>query len=351
MTNTTAVRAGISSHAETLADLIGRIDLTELVAETAGPGRQIANRYTYRCPNHGHHAHGDRTPSFTVTMDGGRQRWRCWGACSTGGDALDYVQWHHGLDRTEAIRYLRARAGGGYVEAPRRAAPAPTKRTPPPPRTPPIPTGEPSTDDLARELLAAYATWRGWPVEVAEGHGLHVVTVGTGVYVRHPFYVPTATGPVMFGWQDRARGRTPSPKWKAPPGWPLPLWGSCSLVAPELPAAVICEGPADGITATYALAEYAGVAVVAVPGTSAWRPEWSPLFEGLHVVTALDPDEAGDGLTEKIRTDLDGVAASVTPASRELLTTDLTDALRHHGPHYVAAALLEPLHLLKVIDQ
>lgn len=350
MPNYTPVRGGISSHTETLADLIGRIDLNELVAEAAGPGRHRGEMVTYSCPSP---THSDSTPSFTVKAINGRQRYKCYG-CDASGDALAYVEWHHGLDTTEAIRYLRARAGGGYQSTPpravSRATPAPTKRTPPPPRTPPIPTGTPSLDEMGREILTAYATWRGWPVEVAEAHGLHVVTVGNGVYVRHPFYIPTANGPVMFGWQDRARGRTPSPKWKAPPGWPLPLWGACSLVTAELPAVVICEGPADGITATYALANYAGVAVVAVPGTSTWRPEWSPLFDGLHVVTALDPDEAGDGLTEKIRTDLDGIAASVTPASRELLTTDLTDALRHHGPDYVATALLEPLHLLKVIE-
>lgn len=350
MSNYTPLKGATSSHSEPLADLIGRIDLNALVAEAAGPGRQIANRHTYRCPNNGHHAHGDRTPSFTVTVDGQRQRWRCWGACQVGGDALDYVQWHHRMDTTEAIRYLRARAGGGYIEAPRRAAPTPTKRTPAPPRTPPAPTGTPSTDEMARQILQGYATWRGWPVEVAEAHGLHVVTVDGGVYVRHPFYVPTASGPIMFGWQDRARGRAPSPKWKAPPGWPLPLWGTCSLVGNTTPAVIIAEGPADGITATYALEGYTTAAVVAVPGVSTWRPEWSPLFRGLHVVTALDPDTAGDTLAERITADLEGIAASVTPASRELLTTDLTDALRHHGPHYVAAALLEPLHLLKVID-
>jgi hypothetical protein len=74
------------------------------------------------------------------------------------------------------------------------------------------------------------------------------------------------------------------------------------------------------------------------------------MFTGLHVVTALDPDTAGEELTQRIATDLHGVAATVTTASRDLLTTDLTDALRHHGPEYVAAAILEPLHLLKVID-
>jgi hypothetical protein len=122
-------------------------------------------------------------------------------------------------------------------------------------------------------------------------------------------------------------------------------------VAPELPAVVICEGPADGITASYALSEYLpGVAVVAVPGTQTWRPEWSPLFKGLHVVTAADPDPSGEMLAENIRTDLAGIAASVTPASRDLLTVDLCDALKAHGPHYVAAALLEPLHLAKVIE-
>jgi len=345
MANYTPVRGATSRHLEPLSELIEQIDLAELVAEAAGPGKQYGEKFTYSCPSP---THSDSTPSFTVKAINGRQRYKCYG-CDASGDALDYVQWMHGLDRAEAIKYLRGRAGSAYVEAPRRATPAPTKRTPPPPRTPPLPTGTPSLDEMGRRLLADHAESRGWPIEVAEAHGLHAVTVGTVAYIRYPFHIPTKSGPIWFGWQDRRIGKG-EPRWLAPSGWPLPLWGTCSLQGLEVPAVVICEGPADGITATYALAEYAGVAVVAVPGVQTWRPEWSRLFKGLHVVTAADPDPSGDDLAKRIATDLEGIAASVTTASRDLLTVDLTDALRHHGPHYVAAALLEPLHLLKVIE-
>ena len=351
MSNTNQIRPDRASHLEPLAELVARVDLAELVAETAGAGRQHGDTVTYSCPSP---THNDSTPSFVVRWHNGRQRYKCFG-CTAGGDALDYVQWIHGLDRTEAIRWLRARVGGGQPLPGPRPTPSPSKRTTASPvtRTAPIPTGEKQLDEMGREILAHHARWRGWPVSVAEAHGLHTVVVNNAVRIRYPFHVPTASGPVWFGWQDRRLHTDTSrgPKWLAPSGSALPLWGVCSLQAPPLPAVVICEGPADGITATYALSEFApGLAVVAVPGVQTWRPEWCAMFTGLHVVTALDPDAAGDELTHRIATDLDGVAASVSTASGDLLTTDVTDALRHHGPEYVAAAILEPLHLLKAID-
>jgi hypothetical protein len=353
MSNSTAVDAVGVGHSEPLADLVARVDLCELVARDAGPGRQISNRTTYRCPNAAVHTHGDRTPSFTVTDTQGRQRWRCWGACQTGGDALDYVRWRHGLDTTAAIRWLRDYTGTAYLNAPtasrvKPAAPASTTPTAPL-RTPPEPTGERPPDDIAADILERYCSWRGWPLEVAHRHGLYVVKHGARLYCRHPFYVPTATGPVMFGWQDRALYKGASAKWRAPDGWPLPLWGTPSLITSAVPAVVLCEGPADGLSATYALEEYGPIAVVAAPGVSTWRPAWTPLFTGLHVVIAADPDNAGDRLAERLEVDLAPVAASIGRACRQLLTTDVTDALRQYGPDYVAAALLTPLDAVGVV--
>jgi hypothetical protein len=354
--NSTTVDPRTCSHFEPLADLVARVDLNELVARDAGHGRQNGHRMTYRCPNHGHHAHGDRTPSFTVTTDAaGVARWRCWGACQTGGDALDYVQWWHHVDRPDAIRWLREYTGttsAAFREFryPQKSITPPRAPTVPTVRTPPEPTGTRVTDAAALELMERYAAWRGWPLAETVTHGLHVVEDDAGRrWIRHPFDVPHVAGPLMFGWQDRAEGKR-LPKWKAPPSWPLPLWGTCSLVKPSLPAVVIAEGPADGITATYALRSYAPIAVVAVPGVSTWRADWSPLFTGLHVVTALDPDTAGHTLTKRIAHDLEAVAATVTAAASDLLTHDLCDTLKRWGPHYVAAALLEPFAALEVID-
>jgi hypothetical protein len=319
----------------------------------------------FQCPNAAGHSHGDRNKSFNVKTINGRQRWRCYGNCrpligsrDAGGDALDFVMWHYGYDTAEAIRYLRTRDGSAPLpgRTVRRTTPSPTvgttgttgaaSKAPREQRTPPAPTGNTVAADIEADYLGRYCGWRGWPLEVAKRYGVHVVQVHGRYYARHPFYVPTLTGPVMFGWQDRALYKPARAKWLAPPAWPLPLWGVESFTTATVPVVVICEGPADGLTAAYALEDYADgwrPTVVAVPGVATWRPDWTALFEGAHVVTAGDPDNAGEELNARLAKDLGPVAASVHRANRDLLTTDLTGALQAYGRHYVAAALMAPL--------
>ena len=40
--------------------------------------------------------HNEKTPSFTVTP--AKNRWQCFGACDTGGNAIDFVQQHKDCD-------------------------------------------------------------------------------------------------------------------------------------------------------------------------------------------------------------------------------------------------------------
>jgi DNA primase len=88
VSNTNQIRPDRASHLEPLADLMARVDLPELVAESAGPGRQHGETVTYSGPSP---THNDSTPSFVVRWHNGRQRYKCFG-CTAGGDALDYVQ-------------------------------------------------------------------------------------------------------------------------------------------------------------------------------------------------------------------------------------------------------------------
>lgn len=48
--------------------------------------------------------HSERTPSFCV--DAEKQRWRCFGACNEGGDAIDFLMKHRGLSYQDAVAYL-----------------------------------------------------------------------------------------------------------------------------------------------------------------------------------------------------------------------------------------------------
>lgn len=298
------------SAGDAIADLCARIDLVDLVAHYAGePGRRHHTGAHFRCPNP---AHPDRSPSFSVwTLPTGKQRWKCHSACGTSGDALDLIMWLEGCDRPGGMQRLREITGtpDDWQPAPRAAH----RTAAPPAPVAPLPqdTRRPS-QEVAQDVLARYLAGRGWPAEVVDRFGLEVVLDTMGhCRVRHPFLVPTRNGQVLGAWQDRATGDR-GPKWLAPKGRPLPLYNVAALDNAFLEAVVLCEGPADTITATLALTGTADIAAVGIAGSGGWRSELALWFDGLDVVLALDPDTAGENLAARIGRDLDGHARRST---------------------------------------
>jgi hypothetical protein len=307
-------------------------------------------RWTGRCP---FPDHDDHTPSYTVNVGrDGRVRYCCWSRCGSG-DALDFVKKVHGLNTAEAIAWLRNYCG--IPEPERRTAP---RRKPSP--QPQVRTFHPVEDHDARlpathatRHLERYCDARGWPMEVAELHGLEVVQHHGRPWVRHPYRTPGADGSaLMWSFQDRVLplDSEHTPRWWTPAGQPLPLFGLEHLEETNALTVYVTEGAADAITARWVLSHYPDVdaAVLGVPGTQAWSAKWRPILQGRTVVLATDPDVAGQQLADRIASDLDGYATAVLRVDPTWMQGDLTDTLANdtgNGVHVLAAALLEPLHL------
>ena len=84
-------------------DIKARLDILEVVGQRVQLQRS-GRSFKGNCP-----FHQERTPSFHVFPD--RQSWRCFGACATGGDAINFVMRTENLEFGEAIRQLAQRVG------------------------------------------------------------------------------------------------------------------------------------------------------------------------------------------------------------------------------------------------
>lgn len=84
-------------------EIKARIDIVDLVGESVQLQRS-GQTFKARCP-----FHDEKTPSFVV--DPRRQTWRCFGACSEGGDAFSWVMKRESVEFREALSRLADRTG------------------------------------------------------------------------------------------------------------------------------------------------------------------------------------------------------------------------------------------------
>jgi len=316
------------SHSrDTLRDLVTRVDLVALVERYTAPGRRTGASFTFSCPNP---AHPDTHPSFTVsTGRDGLQRWKCFSQCNAHGDALDLVKWLTGADTKEAARTLRE-----FLGDPRRDyAPRQQTRTNTTTRKQLTEITTPNTTQAATEFLTKYLASRQWPVEVVKEFGLCVVTDTRGEFrVRHPYFTPDRSR--VLWYQDRGKKQSRT-KWLSPRGVSSTLYNLPSMTQENLEVVVLCEGPADTITAACALRGVECVAVLGVPGASAWKHNYRALFDKCRVVIATDNDTAGNLLAEAIAFDIDNTTRLTLDTGK-----DLTDIAHTYGLASVRSLLL-----------
>ena len=84
-------------------DIKDRIDIVDLISSYITLNKAGSN-YKAICP-----FHSEKTPSFVVSPQ--RQSWRCFGACSTGGDVLSFVMKIENIDFYTSIKQLSQQAG------------------------------------------------------------------------------------------------------------------------------------------------------------------------------------------------------------------------------------------------
>lgn len=330
--------SGAYAHTDSLASLVARTDLAQLVETYSGtPPRRSGGSFLFSCPNP---AHPDRNPSFTVSKDRAGKEWaRCQSACAWHGDALDLVKWLEGLDIKEAAQRLRDFLGD-YVPATYRAGVIPSNRvTPQEAHRLQIveDTSRHLEGDQARGLMKRYLDSRKWPERVAQEFSLEVVLdKGGAPRVRHSFLSPDSLGGwLVTHYQDRAINtlKEGDAKWLSS-STPKTLYNLPALERDGVRAVVICEGCPDTITAHLAL-EGSDVAAIGVTGVYAWRKEYAQVLDGLLVVVAADNDEAGKKLEEAILSSTRSEVRLFRPAHN-----DLTDTAKVLGLEALRTALL-----------
>ncbi len=88
----------------TIEEVKARLDIVETVGGYVAGLKKAGRRYKALCP-----FHTERTPSFSVDPE--RGTWHCFGACSTGGDVIEFVRRVEHLEFPEALRVCAQRAG------------------------------------------------------------------------------------------------------------------------------------------------------------------------------------------------------------------------------------------------
>lgn len=300
------------------------------------------------------HHNADRHPSCSVSVINGA--WKCHGCGARGGAYDAAIARGHtprsAIDLMIACGLTEPRQPAYRSPDPQRSATIVSRRPSPPRSTPVRRPCQATETDVQRwavrlehdnALIHRLLRERAWaPTTINEfglGHDGQRITIPIrtghgqlrGVLRYDPF---GAQHPKMLAIRGTQLGLIPHPLTK------------------QHHQILLVEGPADMIAA-----RSAGLPAIAVPGASAWRPEWAALLNGRHVLIVMDCDHPGRSAAEQIAADLQPVAAAVQVIDLDPARDDgydLSDRIRdrshtirqRRGPRPIAwplAVLLEHL--------
>lgn len=227
--------------------------------------------------------HQEDTPSFYIWDDD--QGAKCFG-CDWSGDIIDYVRKAHGLEFNAAVEYLEQH---GPLRGDARSVPTP------------------EVEEVTAEHLAKIQR----DAKRYAENIIHNTTRAENIAAGRPWKSETITklaNEGVLGWEGKAlvfiyAGGLKFRPW---PGKEFRWDGSASSPwrSAHLQSAAVVyltEGETDAISMIDAGAEdEAGVAVVAAPSATIFKPEWGPLFMGKKVIVAFDDDDAGRSGTDKV---------------------------------------------------
>lgn len=301
------------------------------------------NRMRCFCPQN--HAHGDRTPSVSLSPE--RNRYRCWVCKHVKGDAIELVRQVRGCGFSEAVQWLETHFQlptegikdfrSSLANFARQSAGDSAKyhkihRVPPP---------ETNTKELEKkrlEILRSFfkhcvapegreerylnrrrifrktiqsckvrmvgnyqamesAMLRRFSLHELQDAGLFSQR-GHLRYYRHCLIFPywnIQDGEVQVFWlQARAVDRSVEPKELSHKG-PAPFPFNVHLLNQKPGVVYLCEGAIDAMSMVQN-----GLDAVGIPGVSAFRQEWIPFFKNKMVYVAFDADNAGEKGAERV---------------------------------------------------
>jgi len=333
-------------HPNDIPTLVQDTDLYMLVEYFAGLGQGFGTNVRYTCPNPGHI---DNHPSFSVTtFPDGKQRAKCWSQCAWDGDALDFVEWCLGIAKCDAVNWLKDWNSEESAES----SPPSKSISPPESKPAPVDTSTKATGIEAQVLMTQYLVTRHWPSSVVERFSLEVVYDSSGAArIRHPYLLPTTSGELEATyWQDRSLKQS-TVKWLSPKNRESIPFNLQSLEPDNLEVVVICEGPADTITASLALEGYSHVAIIGIAGVNAWRKEYVSYVEGLRIVVAADNDEAGRTMETQISQSVSRPVIRVRPSHGDLTDTAINEGLDAVRKFLISALGVQPEAKVRTLDE